>query len=123
MVNIDINKIKEALKLDFQITEDIVLSNDNNKVKSYVFRLNEKQIEKSSKLIIDEDKLNQVFLSVIDNNQYNSTISISSITNVIYSNEFRFVEFISETESNYSKLKVWWRGQFDFVSYSKDTKI
>lgn len=119
MADIDIDKLAKTFELDYKIEKGVVLSTSDKKIASYVFSLTDKKAGKPLTLIIDKDRFNAISLNIPTGNNYVSSLEISNITEVLYNKEYKFVEFISDFETTYSKLKLWWRGQFNFITYSK----
>ncbi len=96
--------------LDDCETGEIIEENKN----VFIFELNEPEREKSVELTFDHDSPDEVRLNIETKNNYNSKISLSGITNVVYIPQYHAVRLESHTKTHFSILKIYWRGQFDF---------
>lgn len=128
MIKIDIIKLSKTFSIKATHPNDCNFDYDSREFKylgekidknRFDFELGSDNDHKFITLSLFKDNPNNVFLIWEDKNKLRSTFSFSNISKVIHNQEFRYVEFISESKSTYSKLKIWWRGQFDFQTYLK----
>lgn len=124
MIKIDIDKLSKTFGIKATHPKDCNFDYDSREPKylgekidknKFDFELGDDKSQKFITLSLFKNNPDTVFLIWEDRNKLKSTLSFSNISKVIYNQEFRYVEFISKSKSTYSKLKIWGRGQFDFI--------